>query len=432
MSLSLVGFTLAGSLLLVLVFRRAAAREERAAFGELARANAAFLDRSTLPRSEKMAAQLGEILNARVWFETPQGRAGEAPREIAGQASAGPPVEIAGWLVAGYPLPSHDAAVFFARSAPAAAGALRRADTWLALGGFWLLAGLLGAVLARRVAGPLSRFASAVPRIAGEGPLPALPTARGDEIGQLARCFEEAHRALNEERERRRAAERLALLGRMTASLAHEVRNPLAAIRLHAQLLSRALPEDGRESALLIEGESARVEALVSQWLHYARSTPPVLMPVDLAVAVDQTLRLLAPQAAHAGVRLVNEVAGPALVAGDSARLTQALCNLALNAIQAMPRGGALRVRLEDGGGWRRLQVRDEGKGFSDAALASADEAFFSEREGGMGLGLTVAAETARAHGGRLRWENQTGGGACVTLELPALASPADAPQDEA
>ena len=434
MSIRLVGFTLAGSLLLVLVFRQVAAREERQAFDALVRANAAFLDRSTLPQSAKMAAQLGEILGARVWFETADGRAGEVPEELAGLTLAVPSAAVIrkGWLVAGQAMPEQAAVLVCARPQVEAAGVLRRPDTWLALVGFWLLAGLLGVVLARRVAGPLSRLAAAVPGIAEEAPLPVLPVGRGDEIGELARRFEEAHAALNAERERRRAAERLALLGRMTASLAHEVRNPLAAIRLHAQLLRGALPEAERETAALIEAESARIEALVGQWLHFARPTPPVLVPVELAEVVAQALRLLAPQAEHAGVRWANAAVGPAWVAGDAARLAQALQNLVLNAIQAMPRGGELRVALESGKGWHCLHVEDAGRGFSAAALEQAGEAFFSEREGGMGLGLTVAAETARAHGGRLRWENRSGGGARVTLELPALARTTDAPEDAA
>lgn len=431
MSLSLVAFTLAGSLMLLVVFQRAAAREDIAAFAALARANAAFLDRSTLPRSEKMAAQLKEILGVEVWFETRGGTVGDVPAGVPALAAEGDPRRVGHLLVSGHRLPAHDAAVYFARPAQSAAGTLRRLDTWVALAGFWLLAGLLGVALARRVARPLSQFAAAVPRLAEEKEMPALPVQRADEIGQLARSFETAHRALNDERDRRRAAERLALLGRMTASLAHEVRNPLAAIRLHAQLLDGADAEESRASRELIESEAARIDSLVTQWLHYARPAPPVLVRTDLSAVVARILKLLAPQAAHARVSLENAALEPAWSQGDADRLGQALSNLALNAIQSMPGGGRVRVTLQSAPSENSnvparhhcLCVSDEGSGFSAAALARAGDAFFSEREGGMGLGLTVAAEVCRAHGGNLRWENAPGGGARVCMELPALVA---------
>jgi len=117
-----------------------------------------------------------------------------------------------------------------------------------ALGVFWLLSAALGIWLARRVTRPLRLLAGALPHLGTENELPVVPSDRRDEIGQLARALITTHQTLNDERERRRAAERLALLGRMTASLAHEVRNTVAAIQMHAQLLEGASPEESAMS----------------------------------------------------------------------------------------------------------------------------------------------------------------------------------------
>jgi signal transduction histidine kinase len=429
----MVGFTLIGSLLLVAFFQRAAAREERVAFLSLAQANAGFLDGSTLPQSEKMAAQLGEILGLRVWFANAQlDRQGPHPDAPAdGQVH-----QIGDQWVSGQPLPAHGGAVvYFGRPAFRGSAGLWRWDTWLALAGFWVLAALFGRLLAQRVTRPLGQLAAAIPHFQGDDPLPVLPTERTDEIGQLARSLHRTHLALATEKQRRQEAERLALLGRMATSLAHEVRNPLAAIRLHTQLLAGANETESAASRQLIESETTRIEALVSQWLHLARPQPPVRRRVDLARVLERVVALLRPQAEHAGVRLVvaQKLGEAAWILGDPQRLSQALANVVLNAIQAMPHGGAVTLCLELGqlgGAPHRLTVADEGPGFSARALEEAGQAFFSEREGGMGLGLAVAREVCLAHGGAVDWENRPPQGAQVALRFPVLDL-ADEPEQE-
>ncbi len=202
--------------------------------------------------------------------------------------------------------------------------------------------------------------------------------------------------------------ERLALLSRLTTGLAHEIQNPVAAIRLHAQL--------GEATALpLIRAETDRIENLIHQWLYLVRPVPPKTSPVALADLLADVLHQFSAQAEHARVRIIQRTATAPVVAADRARLMQALGNLILNAIQAMPGGGTLTIEYLNG----RLRFADAGPGFSPAALARGTQLFFSEREGGMGVGLTVAQEIIRAHGGALTLENQPTGGACVCLTLP-------------
>lgn len=427
MASSVMLFVLLGSLALVWAFERRIEREEHRAFEELARVNTGFLERSRLPLSGKMAEQLGEIIGAQVFFwqtRTGQvtGKDGDAlPSRLAfkmkfdGKVST---ISTGYWMV-GLPGPN-ETRVIFVRPASPTLHAMSRFDTWLALAFFWLLSLALGWGMARRVTGPLRDMAKSLPLVGTEHPLPELPVMRRDEIGRFAQTLTRTHQSLRDERERRRTAERHALLGRMAASLAHEVRNPVAAIRLHAQLLEQASPDEAAISRGLIESEAGRIEELVSQWLNHARPAPPVLTEVDVVDSLRQAVRLMEPQARHAGVRITTEEGNRQLppIPADRHRIQQVFGNLLRNAVQAMPSGGTITVRLVNEDKRVAVVIEDEGKGFSPAALEKSGEPFYSEKEGGMGLGLAVAKEICLAHGGRLVVENRVRGGAVVRVEF--------------
>ena len=418
-------FVLVGSVALLALFQQRVQREEAVAFEALARANARFLDRTPLPQSEQMAAQLGDVMGARVFFwHSATGSIVGKPGDFVDSVIMKLPVDgrvhlmpdRREWMVGHFYRES--SRVFFLRPAVSSVTLLPNAESWLTLILFWLLSYLLSWWLARRVAKPLRALADAVPAVGTDQALPVLPTQRADEIGQLARALTRTHDSLVEERERRRAAERLALLGRMATSLAHEVRNPIAAIRLHAQLLDGAPADDAAASAKLIESEAERIESLVSQWMRYAKPGPVVMNAIDVIALVREAIAIMAPQASHAGV-IITEQVSPDTAAwtlmGDRARLLQVLNNLLLNAIQAMPRGGRVTVTASVG----RIEVSDNGPGFTESALARLGEPFYSEKEGGMGLGLAVSKEIIEAHGGNLTVANATNGGATITLAFP-------------
>lgn len=198
-------------------------------------------------------------------------------------------------------------------------------------------------------------------------------------------------------------SQRLALLGQMATSLAHEIQNPVAAIRLHAQLA-------GNQTILT---EAATIENLVNQWLFLARPEPPQKSPVALDALLTEAVRALTPLADHARVTLTLAGNGGTIDA-DARRLGQVFRNLIVNAIQALPSGGSLTITVHD----RSITFTDTGKGFSPTALARGPELFYSEKEGGMGIGLSVAREIVHAHGGQLILANQPTGGAEVRVEL--------------
>ena len=141
-------------------------------------------------------------------------------------------------------------------------------------------------------------------------------------------------------------------------------------------------------------------------------------MPADLGEIVAEALRALAPQAEHSGVRIVNEALAGLRAKVDARRISQAIGNIATNAIQAMPRGGTVTVSGCRAGGVRII-FRDGGPGFSRKALAHYADLFYSEKEGGMGIGLSVSSEILRAHGGTHEVANAPEGGAIVTMRFP-------------
>lgn len=420
-----VGFVLAACLGVVLWSARRQQAESLKRFAAVAGENAGFIDRLRLPRSPALAKQLGEVLGVGVGFRSGDGRIVDLPSELAGQVDrlagdrpgAG---RSGGWEMALAPLEGGSMHLVLVRE---------RTNPLGEIGGWVLpalivsaLGGSLAMLVSRRIVGPISSLERWLPNLERESPepLPSGLAERGDEIGALARSLEEGARRLRDEVERRRRSERLAALGRVATSLAHEIRNPAAAIALHADLLRAAAGEDGTESLAMIREEVERITDLVNEWLFLARPSPPSRSRQDLAGLVRRVEARLRPQLGYAGVEVVFSGEERAEVQADGDRISQVLRNLLLNAMQAMPEGGRIGVVLRREGGDQVVEVRDGGRGFGDEALRRWSEPFFSEREGGMGIGLTLSAEILRAHGGALEVGNMPGGGACVRFRLAA------------
>ena len=375
-------FVVGGSSILVWWSHAQGRVEESAAFQTLAEANARFVEESKLPRSEQLAGDLSEILKMEVRFLGSE-KVGEPE---AGMESVAVPLEGGGVMVF-----SRERSGFWQR--------FWHRSMWLPLGLFWgLCLGLVWAI-SRRVVRPLVALSEKLPEL-GEG---APELERRDEIGHLAR-------SLVGERDRREAAERLALLGKMATGLAHEIKNPVAAIQMHAQLLG----ESGGESADLIVEEGRRIEGLVNQWMFLARPEPPKLRAQDVRECLGSVLDSVSALAKHARVEVRREFGEEELIwQMDADRMAQVFRNLAMNAVHMMPGGGELRIVVGDG----VVRFFDQGGGFSKEALVRWKELFYSTKEGGMGIGLSVAAEIVKAHGGELEVANGEGG-AVVSVKL--------------
>lgn len=437
LTLPFAGFVVAGSLALVWWLGVEERRQTRELFATTARTNVEFIRGQNLPRTERTARSLSDVLGVQMAFTAgPQSRESLAQSDhallrthaaLAAQALAHLQEVQSddGYEAVAWPFPAaasirHD--VVMIRPAPDT-GFLWKPRTLTILGVFWVLSIALAWVLARGIVRPLRTFAARLPKIAEETTEPLPEAQRPDEIGQLARAYAETRAQLAEERAAREQAERLATLGRMATGLAHEINNPVAAIKLHAQLLEGEVSGSSPERLEIILSESAKIESLVSQWMFLARPQPPQMAAWNLAELVRAPVRTLEPAAAHARVRMEQEIDGALRVTADRRRLGQAVANVLANAIHAMAAsGGTLIIRAErNDDGTVALSFSDTGAGFSAAALARATELFFSEKEGGMGIGLSVTAEIVRAHGGELRLANAPAGGAVVTMRLPVV-----------
>lgn len=412
-------FGVCGSLFLLAWFHHIAQRQSAELFQKLAQNDADFVRELRLPRSEKLAADLGRLLKMEIVFRdasgalTPQVTLPPLPTGDAVHRLSGAREAIAVRLDE-----THD--LLFIRPADTWVGSMARPGTLGVLLIFWLLSLALAWALARQVVRPLTSLTRSLPGLF-QDPAPALPeTSRPDEIGQLARGLLDARSRLLDERKRREQSEKLALLGRMATGLAHEIKNPVASIQLHAQLADDpALRPETRQSLDFIQKESHVIEGLVNQWLYVARPAPPGTSHLDLADVLHQTLELIRAQATHADVEIQIQLTSPMPVRGDRQRLQQAFRNLALNAIQAMPTGGVLTIASTLHLGQIHLTFTDTGRGFSPAALANGADLFFSEREGGLGIGLNVVHEVITHHHGHVTLHNVTPTGAQVLITLP-------------
>jgi signal transduction histidine kinase len=437
LAIPFVGFVIAGSLSLVWWLGNQEQRASRKLFTVTARTNADFVRKENLPPSQRTAAALGDVLGMRVQFvsgPTAPDLPGATAPELAALAtlpdlSPGEVLPLDRLHVEAVSLPIvPGTAMYFFRSAPSNTGFLTQPRTLLTLGGFWALSLALAWVLASGIVRPLRAFAARLPRIAEESAEPLPEAARDDEIGQLARAYAETRAQLADERCAREQAERLATLGRMATGLAHEINNPVAAIKLHAQLLEGEVASAPPERLEIILAEAAKIESLVSQWMFLARPQPPQTKPCDLGELVADCMRSLEPAARHAGVQVENRVT-PGLVASvDRRRMAQAITNIITNAIHAMAgTGGKLSITAELSGAAVEFHFADTGPGFSKEALIRATELFYSEKEGGMGIGLSVTSEILRAHGGNLTLANLPEGGAVVGIRLD-IEAPSFAP----
>jgi len=222
--------------------------------------------------------------------------------------------------------------------------------------------------------------------------------------------------------ERLRLVDRLSALGALSAGMAHEIRNPLGSIAGAIEILENEIRADDpkREFVLILQKEIQRLSTIVTRYLDLVKPSRVEQSPENLSEIVRSVVALTSKQAAKQNVEVIAET-GERLddVMVDGQLVRQAVLNLAINAIQAMPHGGTVRIRPEMDREHARIVVEDDGPGLSDEALQRAFEPFYTTKTGGTGLGLSIAFQIATSHQGDLRAENLPGGGARFVLQLP-------------
>jgi two-component system NtrC family sensor kinase len=219
-------------------------------------------------------------------------------------------------------------------------------------------------------------------------------------------------------------SEKLAAMGRLTASIAHELNNPLQAIQncLHL-VLRRPLDNQKREQYLnMAQQEVTRLIETVQDQLDFYRPSSTQHHATDIHQAIEDVLALARKQLERGKVRVVKayDPRLPLMNAAEN-QLKQVFLNLVINAVEAMPKGGELRIqtRTSEDDEWLVIAFRDQGIGLSRNALIHLFEPFYTTKNTGTGLGLSISYGIVEQHGGRLEVESELGQGSCFTVKLP-------------
>jgi len=227
-------------------------------------------------------------------------------------------------------------------------------------------------------------------------------------------------------------SQKLAALGRLTSGVAHEVKNPLNAMRIHLELLRARLGASQpavRENLDVIAQEIVRLDRVVQGFLKFVRPEEMRLAPVDVKALLSEVARLMAPEALRAG-SCINEDVVPDLppVSGDVELLQQAFTNLVTNAIQAMPKGGTVTLGARRGpDGAVEMRVADEGVGIQAQDLEKVFRLYYTTKPQGSGIGLSMVYRIVQMHDGRIDVESEVDRGTVMVLTLPVASGSVNA-----
>jgi two-component system NtrC family sensor kinase len=327
-----------------------------------------------------------------------------------------------------------------------------------------LLGLLVGWVARRQLIRPVAALVQATRRVASREFETEIPVTWSGELGALATSFNDMTSSLRHARndlqalmadlerqvQERTAAlrtaqdqlvrsEKLSSLGRLSASIAHEINNPLAGILTFAKLMVRTLdqgtPDEATRKTLvknlhLVQRETERCTAIVRNLLDFARERPLTVKDVDVNAAVEEALQLLANPIQLNDVTLERRLAPLPPVQADFGQLRQACVNVVMNARDALPRGGHIWVESRVGPGGRSVELvfRDDGPGIPKEVLPKIFDPFFTTKEKGTGLGLSVVYGIVERHGGAIDIRSEPGRGTEVVIRIPTVAPGGDAP----
>lgn len=286
-----------------------------------------------------------------------------------------------------------------------------------------LLMGLLASHwISGRLAKPLLKLTQWVREVSPNGQIKPPDVGGTLEIRELTAAFDDMLQELAQSREHLVQATKLAVVGEMAAIMAHEVRTPLGILSTSAQWLQgeQNLSPEGKEMSQFILEESARLRKLVTTLLECARPRAPEMLPYNVHELLGHAVDLLSSQTykKHLNVTLHLRAMHP-IIACDGELLTQVFLNLLLNAIQILPENGIINIQTSTEAKNLCIEIADNGPGIADEDFTCLFDPFFTKREGGVGLGLTVTQQIIIAHRGRIFAQKHPAGGACFVIKLP-------------
>ena len=250
-----------------------------------------------------------------------------------------------------------------------------------------------------------------------------LPTSGPAEVQELSSAFKKMISELEASQKNLERAAKLAVVGEMAAAMSHEVRTPLGILRSSANVLQREpqLSKEGHEVLGFIISETERLNNLVSSLIDAARPRLPAFTEVNLSALAIKCIAMLSAQAQTKNVQLDCHADQDYLIKADSEQMTQVLMNLLINAIQMLPNHGKVEVGITALQDTIQLTISDNGPGIPAGSQAQIFEPFFTQRAGGVGLGLAVVRQIVHAHQGEISYSPSQQGGAQFTITLPKL-----------
>jgi nitrogen fixation/metabolism regulation signal transduction histidine kinase len=277
----------------------------------------------------------------------------------------------------------------------------------------------------------VAQLVSGVHAVAGGDWSTRVSVSSQDEIGQLAEAFNKMTEQLLEQRDRTLQAERVASWRELARRLAHELKNPLFPLQITIENLQRArdqhpdqFDEVFRESTATLLAELQQLKQIIAQFSDFAKMPKPEIETVDANSVVRDVLKLFEAQFQANGRPRIEPVLdlaeGELKIPADALQLSRALRNLILNAMDAMPEGGRLRIRtqrLEDGA---RIEVEDSGQGLTEEECARLFTPYYSTKRHGTGLGLAIVQSVVADHHGKISVSGRPGHGATFTIDLPS------------
>jgi signal transduction histidine kinase len=297
--------------------------------------------------------------------------------------------------------------------------------SWAILGGLLfslIVAGWLAMRLSARLARPIGKLTEFA-RNFRQAQSMSMPTVDTNisEVAELNRAFSEMVQALERSQEQLVRASKLAVVGEMAAIMAHEVRTPLGILKSSAQMLERRkdLSAQDRELTGFIVTETDRLNRLVTTLLESTSPRPPLFQDHDLHEIISHVLALIKSKVEKGGLNLEQRFnADPSIVSCDREQMIQVFLNLVINAVQHVPDGGHILLTTQNEGVGISVRIEDNGPGISKQDQQRIFDPFFTQRKGGIGLGLTIVQQIVQAHGGRIEVSKSMLGGACFTVYM--------------
>ena len=302
-----------------------------------------------------------------------------------------------------------------------------RAIAWLVMLLEFMLGGMLMFILVFRILGPLQKLAREADR-------EKAPEKSVDEINALSRSVRElienvdsTQDELEKSREHLLQAEKLALVGKLAAGMAHSIRNPFTSVKMRLFSLNRTLELNAtqKEDFDVISEEIRHVDTIVQNFLEFSRPPKLKIQPVSPSTVVDTAIQLLKHRlkSYNVNVKVVRENMLPE-IQGDPEQLTEVLVNLVVNACEAMTSGGKIIIHEEEkfvqpSGRVAVIRVIDDGPGIPESIRDKVLQPFFTTREEGTGLGLSIVSRIIQEHGGWIDVFSEDGRGATFVITLP-------------